>query len=164
MISYLQTSKTQSSNVKLNEYFVRIALTSSKLSDRKVEQDGKLWPGGSILDSLTTIIGNGNRTEWSPIRSVIIRVINKIRGSPICLIIACEQALCLEKQNSEEREGKGWERACRQTFEAAIQPPCNYPVDHLSVRSLSVNQGCRSLAFQAIRPCWLDRFFLFKTR
>ena len=30
-------------------------------------------------------ISNGNRTEWSPIRSVIIRVINKI-GSPICLI------------------------------------------------------------------------------
>ena len=31
---------------------------------------------------------NGNRTEWSPIRSVIIRVINKIgrprSGSPIC--------------------------------------------------------------------------------
>ena len=36
------------------------------------------------------IISNGNRTEWSPIRSVIIRVINKIgrplSGSPICLI------------------------------------------------------------------------------
>ena len=36
------------------------------------------------------IISNGNRTEWSPIRSVIIRVINKIglplRGRPICLI------------------------------------------------------------------------------
>ena len=35
-------------------------------------------------------ICNGNRAEWSPIRSVIIRVINKIRrprsGSPICLI------------------------------------------------------------------------------
>ena len=35
-------------------------------------------------------ISNGNRTEWSPIWSVIIRVINKIgrprRGSPICLI------------------------------------------------------------------------------
>ena len=33
---------------------------------------------------------NGNRTEWSPIRSVIIRVINKIgrprSGSSICLI------------------------------------------------------------------------------
>jgi len=28
---------------------------------------------------------HGNRTEWSPIRSVIIRVINKL-GSPICLI------------------------------------------------------------------------------
>ena len=36
------------------------------------------------------IINNGNRTEWSPIRSVIIRVINEIgrprSGSPICLI------------------------------------------------------------------------------
>ena len=35
-------------------------------------------------------VSNGNRTEWSPIRSVIIRVINKIgrprSGSPICLI------------------------------------------------------------------------------
>ena len=35
-------------------------------------------------------ISNGNRTEWSPIQSVIIRVINKIgrprSGSPICLI------------------------------------------------------------------------------
>ena len=33
-------------------------------------------------------INNGNRTEWSPFRSVIIRVINKIgrprSGSPIC--------------------------------------------------------------------------------
>ena len=28
------------------------------------------------------IISNGNRTEWSPIRSIIIRVIT---GSPICL-------------------------------------------------------------------------------
>ena len=38
----------------------------------------------------TPTISNGNRTEWSPIRSVIIRVINKIgrprSGSPICLI------------------------------------------------------------------------------
>ena len=37
-----------------------------------------------------SVINNGNRTEWSPIRSVIIRVINKIgrprSGSPICLI------------------------------------------------------------------------------
>ena len=35
-------------------------------------------------------ICNGNRTEWSPIRCVIIRVINKIgrphSGRPICLI------------------------------------------------------------------------------
>ena len=35
-------------------------------------------------------ISNGNRTEWSSIRSVIIRAINKIArprsGSPICLI------------------------------------------------------------------------------
>ena len=35
-----------------------------------------------------TMFNNGNRTEWSPIRSVIIRVMNKIgrrrSGSPIC--------------------------------------------------------------------------------
>ena len=43
---------------------------------------------------------------------------------------ACEQALCLGK-NSKEREGKGGERACRQTFEAAIPSSCNYPADHL---------------------------------
>ena len=40
---------------------------------------------------LTVLIYNGNRTEWSPILSVIIRVINKIgrprSRSPICLII-----------------------------------------------------------------------------
>ena len=38
----------------------------------------------------TLAVNNGNRTEWSPIRSVIIRVINKIgrphSGSPICLV------------------------------------------------------------------------------
>ena len=58
----------------------------------------------------------------------------------VVLFLAREQALCLGK-NSEESKGKGGgERACRQTFEAAIPPSCNYPVDHLSVRSLSVNQ------------------------
>ena len=39
---------------------------------------------------MTMIISNDNRTEWSQIRSVIIRVINKIgrpcSRSPICLI------------------------------------------------------------------------------
>ena len=43
-----------------------------------------------ITMMLLLLISNGNRTEWSPIRSVIIRVINKIgrphSGSPICLI------------------------------------------------------------------------------
>ena len=43
-------------------------------------------------------------------------------------------------KNSEEREEKGGETACRQTFEAAIPPSCNYPADHLSVRSLPVNR------------------------
>ena len=33
----------------------------------------------------TLSISNGNRTEWSPMRSVLIRVINK-HGRPICLI------------------------------------------------------------------------------
>ena len=55
------------------------------------------------------------------------------------ILVACEQTLFLEK-NSEEREGKRGERACRQTFEAAIPPSCNYLAEHLSVRSLSVNQ------------------------
>ena len=47
-------------------------------------------PDSLLVSSLTSLICNGNRTEWSPIRSVIIRVINKIgrprSGSPICLI------------------------------------------------------------------------------
>ena len=42
-----------------------------------------------VIDMII-IINNGNRTEWSPIWSVIIRVINEIgrpsSGSPICLI------------------------------------------------------------------------------
>ena len=44
----------------------------------------------SKYKSIKNMISNGNRTEWSPIWSVIIRVINKIgrprSGSPICLI------------------------------------------------------------------------------
>ena len=43
-----------------------------------------------MIVMMMMMISNGNRTEWSPIRSVIIRVINKIRRprseSPICLI------------------------------------------------------------------------------
>ena len=45
---------------------------------------------GSPICLITSMISNGNRTEWSPIRSVIIRVINKIgrprSGSLISLI------------------------------------------------------------------------------
>ena len=60
---------------------------------------------------------------------VLRHVCSKVDGSnsasdnvkSVDLLIACEQALCLGK-NSEEREGKGGKRACRQTFEAAIPP------------------------------------------
>ena len=51
-----------------------------------------MWTGRNRLEwkrevsIFSPLICNGNRTEWSPIRSVIIRVINKIRGRPICLI------------------------------------------------------------------------------
>ena len=38
------------------------------------------------LFSKSVTFYNGNRTKWRPIRSAIIRVINKIRGRPICLI------------------------------------------------------------------------------
>ena len=44
----------------------------------------------NLLSIGNSMISNSNRTEWSPIQSVIIRVINKIgrprSGSPICLI------------------------------------------------------------------------------
>ena len=54
-----------------------------------------VWHGSTYKTNLQRIvvlqkrvINNGNRTEWSPIWSVIIRVINKIgrpqSGSPIC--------------------------------------------------------------------------------
>ena len=46
------------------------------------------WIYQSLTKPFFAPISNGNRTEWSPIRSVIIRVINKIgrprSGSPIC--------------------------------------------------------------------------------
>ena len=45
------------------------------------------------------MISNGNRTEWSPIRTVIIQVINKIgrlrSGSPICLITSSSEKTVL---------------------------------------------------------------------
>ena len=43
------------------------------------------------------------------------------------------------KKIARKVKGRG-ERACRHTFEAAIPPSCNYLAEHLSVRSLSVNQ------------------------
>ena len=50
----------------------------------------QLCLGGPGYMYSSRYISNGNRTEWSPIQSVIIRVINKIgrprSGSPICLI------------------------------------------------------------------------------
>ena len=58
-----------------------------------------VFPSGCILahknflrearDVFSQVINNGKRTEWSPIRPVIIRVINKIvRGRPIAIAIA----------------------------------------------------------------------------
>ena len=79
----------------------------------------------SILTNIVTqVVGGRGR-----------RVAFKLSGQ-----YSLDQALCLG-ENSEERGGKGvGGRACRQTFEAAISPSCNYRADHLSVRSLSVNQ------------------------
>lgn len=37
----------------------------------------------SMALNVINILSNGNRTKWSPIRSVIIRVINKIRESDL---------------------------------------------------------------------------------
>ena len=45
------------------------------------------WPIHDQLEMMRQFIINCNRTEWSPIRSVIIWVIDRIvRGRPICLI------------------------------------------------------------------------------
>jgi len=48
------------------------------------------WPvrlrAPANLTAFNSKISNGNRTEWCPIRSEIIRVFYEIRGSPICLI------------------------------------------------------------------------------
>ena len=49
------------------------------------------------------LIRNGNRIEWSPIRSVIIREINKIgrprSGSPVCLITRPHEVLLPDNHN-----------------------------------------------------------------
>ena len=61
------------------------------LLKRKIQLPQCFVKKGSISNSNWTdwsTIHNGNRTEWGPLRSVIIRVINKIglplRGRPIC--------------------------------------------------------------------------------
>ena len=54
------------------------------------ERNGNMRIRNGLNNFFVCALSNGNRTEWSPIRSVIIRVINKIgrprSGSPICLI------------------------------------------------------------------------------
>ena len=68
-------------------------------------------------------------------KMVVIRSL----GKKVYCKLACEQALCLGKKIARKGKGRG-ERACRHTFEAAIPPSCNYLAEHLSARSLSVNQ------------------------
>ena len=62
-----------------------ICLITSMITDRIGRHEVLL-----LINHNFDKICNGNRTEWSPIRSVIKRVINKIgrprSGSPICLI------------------------------------------------------------------------------
>ena len=41
------------------------------------EVDNKAEKNHTNITQVTFIVGNGNRTEWSPIQSVIIRVITK---------------------------------------------------------------------------------------
>ena len=73
-----------------------ICLITSMITDR-IGRHEVLLPINHIYNKILesdwlspAMIYNGNRTEWSPIRSVIIRVINEIgrprSGSPICLI------------------------------------------------------------------------------
>ena len=63
-------------------------LWKGKDKTRRLSAINTLEEGGIKMIDIQNVINNGNRTDWSPIRSVIIRGINKIgrprRGSPIC--------------------------------------------------------------------------------
>ena len=65
----------------------QIALSDHKCREWFVKTESAYAPI-AIKEFVMVMINNGNRTEYSPIRSVIIRVINKIggsrSGSPIC--------------------------------------------------------------------------------
>ena len=71
-----------------NNLFLYSQITTVKLLKVQLEY----WLPGITFEAsgLRRPVGNGNKTEWSSIRSVIKRVINKIRrprsGSTICLI------------------------------------------------------------------------------
>ena len=93
----------------------------------------------AILISICNhLISNGNRTEWSPIRSVIIRVITKsddraagvrfvyhdlfISGSPICLsntkdlFIKYKRFVYqIQKQNKKKRQKHKSKHTCTHT-------------------------------------------------
>ena len=69
-----------------------IGLSDNKLSDNNLTSElveTRTFLNQSTIEEIVIFMINiGNRTEWSPIQSVIIRVINKIgrprSGSPIC--------------------------------------------------------------------------------
>ena len=65
--------------------FVSLLFLSGYPAGASAEERGAETPSHELL----IVMSNGNRTEWGPIWSVIIRVINKIgrprSGSPICL-------------------------------------------------------------------------------
>ena len=69
-------------------FFLYSQITTVELLKVKLEY----WLPGITIEAsgARQPVDNGNKTEWSPIRSVISRLINKIRrprsGSPICLI------------------------------------------------------------------------------
>ena len=74
-------------------YSLFVARVASFAPEREAHARAQMMLRGTQINYMADkshAISNGNRTEWSPIRSVIIRVINKIgrprSGSPICLI------------------------------------------------------------------------------
>ena len=76
-----EKKKTRSTEVKANtRYFFLIHDIFISSTKSRARTSAKTW---------FNVVYNGNRTEWSTIRSVIIRVIYKIgrprRGSPLCL-------------------------------------------------------------------------------
>jgi len=97
-------------------------------------------------------INNGNMTEWTPVRSVIIRVINKIgrphSGSPICLITSITDQI-------------GWHEVLlpinyiyNKIRERKRRKPTGERIDNSFICEIRFKKSARSVAYCPITSAW----------